>query len=235
MGKAWSMCFACWRCNHDQHRDRRRQQCRSGDPENAQCSRLLHLRRCPGTQSDFKKEGAVWREYAPDAVASNYEFEEVRRTRDEILLRDLAPREGVADSASLVDRSAARALDGPGRGLASVTARLTQVQEGSARKCRPIAYDRDQSARRVFSRRKGTRKVTSSTSDWHPAVAITSQQKPESHRDVRARAQRRQFRLRRGRGRCWHRRSAVAAPRGRRRDLDFQAISHAPLQPGQNP
>jgi hypothetical protein len=32
----------------------------------------------PGTQSDFKKEGAVWREYAPDAVASNYEFEEVR-------------------------------------------------------------------------------------------------------------------------------------------------------------
>ena len=56
----------------------------------------------PGTQSDFKKEGAVWREYAPDAVASNYEFEEVRRTRDEILLRDLAPREGVADSASLV-------------------------------------------------------------------------------------------------------------------------------------
>jgi hypothetical protein len=56
----------------------------------------------PGTQSDFKKEGAVWREYAPDAVASNYEFEEVRRTRDEILLRDLTPREGVADSASLV-------------------------------------------------------------------------------------------------------------------------------------
>jgi hypothetical protein len=48
----------------------------------------------PGTQSDFKKEGAVWREYAPDAVASNYEFEEVRRTRDEILLRDLTPREG---------------------------------------------------------------------------------------------------------------------------------------------
>lgn len=56
----------------------------------------------PGTQSDFKKEGAVWREYAPDAVASNDEFEEVRRTRDEILLRDLTPREGVADSASLV-------------------------------------------------------------------------------------------------------------------------------------
>ena len=56
----------------------------------------------PGTQSDFKKEGAVWREYAPDAVASNYEFKEVRRTRDEILLRNLTPREGLADSASLV-------------------------------------------------------------------------------------------------------------------------------------
>jgi hypothetical protein len=55
-----------------------------------------------GTQSDFKKEGAVWREYAPDAVASNYEFKEVRRTRDEILLRNLTPRQGVADSASLV-------------------------------------------------------------------------------------------------------------------------------------
>jgi hypothetical protein len=55
-----------------------------------------------GTQSDFKKEGAVWREYPPDAVASNYEFKEVRRTRDEILLRNLTPREGLADSASLV-------------------------------------------------------------------------------------------------------------------------------------
>jgi hypothetical protein len=55
-----------------------------------------------GTQSDFKKEGAVWREYPPDAVAYLYEFREVRRTRDEILLRNLTPREGLADSASLV-------------------------------------------------------------------------------------------------------------------------------------
>src|ERR1700722_14459847 len=55
-----------------------------------------------GTQSDLKKVGAVRRKYAPDAVASNYEFKEVRRTRDEILLRNLTPRQGVADSASLV-------------------------------------------------------------------------------------------------------------------------------------
>lgn len=55
-----------------------------------------------GTQSDFKKEGAVWREYAPDSVTYRYEFKEVDRTRDEILLRNLTPREGLADWASLV-------------------------------------------------------------------------------------------------------------------------------------
>jgi len=55
-----------------------------------------------GTQSDFKKEGDVWREYAPNATAFNYEFRELKRTRDEIILRNLTPREGVADSASLV-------------------------------------------------------------------------------------------------------------------------------------
>ena len=54
------------------------------------------------TQSDFKKEGAVWREYPPNAVAYDFEFREVRRTRDEILLRNLTPRQGLADSASLV-------------------------------------------------------------------------------------------------------------------------------------
>src|SRR6266481_3316526 len=42
-----------------------------------------------GTQTDFKKEGEVWREYAPEAVAYLYEFTEVRRTRDEIILRNL--------------------------------------------------------------------------------------------------------------------------------------------------
>jgi hypothetical protein len=55
-----------------------------------------------GTQSDFKKEGDVWREYPADAVASNYEFKEVWRTRDEILLRNLTPRDGVADWATLI-------------------------------------------------------------------------------------------------------------------------------------
>ncbi len=55
-----------------------------------------------GTQTDFKKEGVVWREYAPEAVAYLYEFKEVRRTRDEIILRNLTPREPPADSASLV-------------------------------------------------------------------------------------------------------------------------------------
>jgi hypothetical protein len=55
-----------------------------------------------GTQSDFKKEGDVWREYAPNATAFDYEFRELKRTRDEIILRNLTPREGVTDSASLV-------------------------------------------------------------------------------------------------------------------------------------
>ena len=55
-----------------------------------------------GTQSDFKKEGAVWREYAPDAVTYHFEFTEVERTREEILLRNLTPRQGLPDSASLV-------------------------------------------------------------------------------------------------------------------------------------
>jgi hypothetical protein len=54
-----------------------------------------------GTQSDFRKEGAVWREYAPDATAFQSEFEEIERSRSEILLRNLTPREA-ADWTSLV-------------------------------------------------------------------------------------------------------------------------------------
>ena len=46
-----------------------------------------------GTQSNFKKEGAVWREYSPDAVAYRYEFKEINRTRDKIMLRNLTPRD----------------------------------------------------------------------------------------------------------------------------------------------
>jgi hypothetical protein len=55
-----------------------------------------------GTQSDFKKEGDVWREYPPDAVTYDYEFTEIRRTRDEILLRNVTRRDGVADWGTLV-------------------------------------------------------------------------------------------------------------------------------------
>src|SRR3977135_467165 len=55
-----------------------------------------------GTQSDFKKEGVVWREYAPDAVAYHYEFREVDRTRDEIILRTNTPRQELADLQRLV-------------------------------------------------------------------------------------------------------------------------------------
>lgn len=57
-----------------------------------------------GTQSDFKKEGAVWREYAPNAASYNFEFTELRRTREEIILRNITPRPGIADAASLVVR-----------------------------------------------------------------------------------------------------------------------------------
>jgi hypothetical protein len=55
-----------------------------------------------GTQTDFRKEGEVWREYAPETVAYLYEFKEIRRTRDEIILRNLTRREPPADSATLV-------------------------------------------------------------------------------------------------------------------------------------
>jgi hypothetical protein len=55
-----------------------------------------------GTQSDFKKEDGVWREYAPNAATYSYEFNELKRTRDEIILRNVTPREGVADWATLV-------------------------------------------------------------------------------------------------------------------------------------
>jgi hypothetical protein len=46
-----------------------------------------------GTQSDFKKEGGVWREYPAGAVAYRYEFTEIKRTREKIMLRNLTPRD----------------------------------------------------------------------------------------------------------------------------------------------
>jgi hypothetical protein len=54
-----------------------------------------------GTQSNFIKEGNVWREYARGAVAFQSEFEEIERSRNEILLRNLTRRE-TADWTSLV-------------------------------------------------------------------------------------------------------------------------------------
>jgi hypothetical protein len=47
-----------------------------------------------GMQTDFKKEGAVWREYAPEAVASNYEFKEVRHSRRNPVAQSDAARGG---------------------------------------------------------------------------------------------------------------------------------------------
>jgi hypothetical protein len=55
-----------------------------------------------GTQSDFRKEGDVWREYAPDALAFQNEFTEIERSRTEILLRNRTRRETSADWATLV-------------------------------------------------------------------------------------------------------------------------------------
>jgi hypothetical protein len=46
-----------------------------------------------GTQTDFKKEGDVWHEYSPGVVASRYQFKEIKRTRDVIMLRNLTPRD----------------------------------------------------------------------------------------------------------------------------------------------
>ena len=55
-----------------------------------------------GTQSDFRKEGDLWREYPPDAVTYRYEFKEFLRTRDEIVMRNITPRDQPADWATLV-------------------------------------------------------------------------------------------------------------------------------------
>src|SRR5260370_34187085 len=55
-----------------------------------------------GTQTDFQKDGEVWQEYAPEAVAYLYEFTEAPRTRDETILRNLTPRPSPPDSKSLI-------------------------------------------------------------------------------------------------------------------------------------
>ncbi|WP_316185128.1 hypothetical protein [Bradyrhizobium sp. SZCCHNRI1003] len=55
-----------------------------------------------GTQSSFRKQGQIWREYPRNSAAFSYEFKEIRRTRDEILLLNATPRPDVPDAASLV-------------------------------------------------------------------------------------------------------------------------------------
>lgn len=55
-----------------------------------------------GTQSGFRMEGAVWREYPRDATAFTFEFKEIRRTREQIMLRNLTPRPDNPNANSLV-------------------------------------------------------------------------------------------------------------------------------------
>ncbi|MGJ5178996.1 hypothetical protein ACQR16_13100 [Bradyrhizobium oligotrophicum] len=55
-----------------------------------------------GTQSSFRKEGNLWREYPRGSETFSYEFKEIRRTREEIMLWNVTPRTNVPDAASLV-------------------------------------------------------------------------------------------------------------------------------------
>ena len=50
-----------------------------------------------GTQSDFKKEGNVWREYPAGTASYRYEFTEINRTYAKIVLRNLTPRDETPD------------------------------------------------------------------------------------------------------------------------------------------
>ena len=50
-----------------------------------------------GTQSDFKKEGDVWREYPAGTASYRYEFTEINRTYAKIVLRNLTPRDETPD------------------------------------------------------------------------------------------------------------------------------------------
>jgi hypothetical protein len=50
-----------------------------------------------GTQSDFKKEGDVWREYPAGTASYRYEFTEINRSYEKIVLRNLTPRDETPD------------------------------------------------------------------------------------------------------------------------------------------
>ncbi|MGJ4947017.1 hypothetical protein [Bradyrhizobium sp. HKCCYLS20291] len=63
---------------------------------------LTYADRFGGTQSSFRKEGDLWREYPRGSETFSYEFKEIRRTRQEIMLWNVTPRPNVPDAASLV-------------------------------------------------------------------------------------------------------------------------------------
>ncbi|MGJ5131804.1 MULTISPECIES: hypothetical protein [unclassified Bradyrhizobium] len=63
---------------------------------------LSYADRYDGTQSSFRKEGQFWREYPRGSETYSYEFKEIRRTRQEIMLWNVTPRPNVPDAASLV-------------------------------------------------------------------------------------------------------------------------------------
>jgi hypothetical protein len=57
-----------------------------------------------GAGSYFQHEGAVWREYPPEGGAYRFEFKEIERTRDQISLLNLTPRENMKDWQTLMVR-----------------------------------------------------------------------------------------------------------------------------------
>ncbi|WP_257165758.1 hypothetical protein [Bradyrhizobium sp. SRS-191] len=63
---------------------------------------LTYADRFAGTQSSFRKEGNIWREYPRGSETYSYEFKEIRRTPQEIMLWNVTPRANVPDAASLV-------------------------------------------------------------------------------------------------------------------------------------
>jgi hypothetical protein len=63
---------------------------------------LSYPDRFGGTQSTFRKEGRIWREYPRGSETFSFEFKEIRRTPQEILLWNVTPRPNVPDAASLV-------------------------------------------------------------------------------------------------------------------------------------
>jgi hypothetical protein len=68
---------------------------------------LSYADRFGGTQSSFRKEGNVWREYPRGSETFSYEFKEIRRTRQEIMLWNVTSP--TRRASSCICRSAAAA------------------------------------------------------------------------------------------------------------------------------